>query len=233
MKKALIFLAGWLFVVGVGSLAEAMPLDFGIKTGMALSKVSFSGTIEGLGDVGDELNENIKIRSGWVGGVFATLHLSSSFSVQPEALYVQKGWVSEQKYQLFDVDANLIGVATMKDEYLASYCEIPLLGKWTAPAIGMVKSSLFAGPVMAFQLSHDGKMWIGGEEVTDVDLTGADELADKIKSADWGAVLGVEVAVGHILVDVRYDLGLMDILEGSGDVKTKSRSLIFMGGYRF
>ncbi len=215
--------------------AQAAPLQFGVKAGMVSSKVRYSGTVDGLGDIGANMNDLIDARTGWGAGVFATLGLGPMLSIQPELLFVRKGWKWEESFPEVDTFGQVVGLITTRQEYAVDYLQVPVVGRWTPPLAGPVRPSVYAGPALSFKIGSDGRWWINGQEVLSGNL-GVDELAQRITATEVGVVLGVEVEFRRFLVDARYDVGLTDILEtgaGTENVKTLSRSLILMGGYRF
>jgi len=226
--------------------ADAKPVEYGIKAGMDSTTVSYSGSYGYLGN-GDFFNQYIKSRTGMVGGVFVTFPLAGVFSIQPEMLYVQRGWV----FEIGDIpmtgadDPTIIGMASAKSEVRTSFLEVPILAKATLPLAGPVKPSLYAGPSMSIKLGADEKDYLNGQDITSLAVRRAQAVAGStskvflhnLKSFGLGLNLGAEVAIGHFLVDARYGVGLMDLYTSSGDVadtmKVTDRVMSLMAGYRF
>jgi hypothetical protein len=145
----------------------------------------------------------LKTKTGFTGGVFVSLDLGRTLSVQWEALYTMKGAV----YVAAD------NVTT--DKLYADYIEAPLLLKVRFP-LPVVQPFLFAGPTVGFKLQE--KLEMDGEEVP---------LTESIlKNNDFGAVFGAGLNLGpNFMADLRYSLGMQRVAsafqgEVPSDIKT-------------
>jgi hypothetical protein len=145
----------------------------------------------------------LKTKTGFTGGVFVSLDLGRTLSVQWEALYTMKGAV----YVAAD------NVTT--DKLYADYIEAPLLLKVRFP-LPVVQPFLFAGPTVGFKLQE--KLETDGEEVP---------LTESIlKNNDFGAVFGAGLNLGpNFMADLRYSLGMQRVAsafqgEVPSDIKT-------------
>ena len=145
----------------------------------------------------------LKTKTGFTGGVFVSLDLGRTLSVQWEALYTMKGAV----YVATD------NVTT--DKLYADYIEAPLLLKVRFP-LPVVQPFFFAGPTVGFKLQE--KLETDGEEVP---------LNESIlKNNDFGAVFGAGLNLGpNFMADLRYSLGMQRVAsafqgEVPSDIKT-------------
>jgi len=145
----------------------------------------------------------LKTKTGFTGGVFVSLDLGRTLSVQWEALYTMKGAV----YVAAD------NVTT--DKLYADYIEAPLLLKVRFP-LPVVQPFFFAGPTVGFKLQE--KLETDGEEVP---------LTESIlKNNDFGAVFGAGLNLGpNFMADLRYSLGMQRVAsafqgEVPSDIKT-------------
>lgn len=139
-----------------------------------------------------------------VGG-FAEIKISEKFSIQPELLYSTQGAEIDSDGET--VDFNL------------SYLNIPIMAKYyVAP-----KFSLELGPQIGFLTSAKG-------EAMGVSV----DIEDFFKSTDFGLNFGA----GYDFTDkfsasVRYNLGLSNIAEDSGDESVQNSVFSISLGYKF
>jgi hypothetical protein len=250
MKGAMILLAGFAILAATAGTAQAGLFGYGVKAGWVSARVAYSGDAGDLGgDFMDMMNDSVKSRSGLAGGLFLNLGLGPVLSVQPELLYVQKGFDLEiGDIVRVDEFGNPLGTMTAITEVKTSYLEMPVLAKASLPLAGPVRPSLYAGPSLSLKLGSEekGRILADGQEIWSSSAvrraqasvgTTSSVFADNMKSVDLGLCLGVEVEVSRFIVDARYGLGLSDILEyqGTGEdtIKIANRTLMVLGGYRF
>lgn len=138
MKKLLVLVA----LLGLGSLALAQGLSFGLKGGINLSSAT------------GDWAQGAESRSGMAGGGYITLGLLPSFAIQPEILYSQKG------YKLSGDTAGIPWVG----EYRLNYVEIPVLAKFSFGVL--VKPYILAGPYYATKISGSWKETVGDTTTT-------------------------------------------------------------------
>jgi hypothetical protein len=157
-------------------------------------------------------------------GGYLTFKIADIFAIQPEVFYTMKGSKLETTY---------LG-ETYKEKVKLSYLEIPVLAKIIIPTQSSVKPCLFAGPALAIKLSSKDWYEIAGE-------SHEDDISDYVKGTDFGLVMGGGLDFGlgaankgKITVDLRYTLGLTQIVNVEGltfDVKNGAFSLMI--GYTF
>jgi hypothetical protein len=109
-----------------------------------------------------------------------------------------------------------------------SYIEVPLLFRYGFQTAGMIKPFLTAGPEVGFQLSCDYEDTAGNEASCD-DEFGEDDSYDKF---DAGIVLGGGVSRDKLSLNIRYDLGLMNIAKTDGWT-SKHKVWMILLGYDF
>jgi Outer membrane protein beta-barrel domain len=198
------------FVLSVAAstaaLAQKTEAHFGVLAGAAFGKVS-----------GSDVTGDTKIRTGIAAGGFVNIGFSKNFSIEPEALFVQKGAKNTQ--------------SGVEIKVKISYVEIPVLLKvGFPPKSGTVAPHIYAGPYVGFKVGCHFSASQGS-----ISASGDCEdqpLDTKIKSTDFGATFGGGVDVGRAIIDVRYDLGFTKIGDPSEpDVKT--RTLYLLAGWTF
>jgi hypothetical protein len=198
-----------LAVFALAGSAAAQDMQFGVKGGLSLAK--FGGEDNDLGDVEPD------IRTGVAAGAFLSFPLGDRVSLQPEALFVQKG----AAYALEDIDA------TLKVDYV----EVPLFLKARLGGDG-IRPYLLAGPYVGFRVKAEGE----GE--VDDENTNVTDLEDETKSTDYGVTGGVGVEFGSdgaFLLEARYTRGLtsVDAREEEEANDIKNSAWLFLVGFRF
>lgn len=138
------------------SVATAQgPMDsisFGVHAGLSVSNIS---------------GNYFEAKSGFTGGVSATLRIAGNFYIQPEVNFQQQGANYAKEFMMGDV--------VYRDAQLKmSYLNVPLLLKYR---IGSTNLSIYAGPQVGFKLS--AKEYIDGgshnyesNNVGDTDFSG-------------------------------------------------------------
>jgi len=152
-------------------------MEIGVKGGLSVAE--FSG-----GD--NDFDEAEGSRKGLVAGAFLAFPLGGPLSLQPEALFAQKG----SAYDFSDLDT------TIKLDYV----EVPLLLK-ARFGVG-IRPYVFAGPYVGFRLSAKADSDAGDDGPDGLDLE------DETKGTDYGYVAGAGLEIGVVLVEARYARGL-------------------------
>jgi hypothetical protein len=134
--------------------------------------------------------------SGFNAGILVSIPLSSYFSLQPEIVYSAQG----TNYQIANADA----------AYHYNYLNIPILLKYQHP-IGLFAET---GVQISFPLS--AKNIVAGK---------SEDIMSKTYSPDyaWVSGLGYKVPKINLSIDIRYNLGLINIAhQDAGDVNIKN-----------
>jgi hypothetical protein len=156
---------------------------------------------------GDDVFHNSS-SEGAVGGVFARYRLSGSWSLQPEALFTMRG----AEFSVEDIQS----------EQQINYVEIPVLARFGWGHGASFRPSLFAGPSVAFLVKN--KIVDGAE----IDLKGQTGTRDVDAGAILGAELDYTLGAGEVMLDARYEMGL---ISWSEDLNIRNSTLSFMLGY--
>lgn len=170
----------------------------------------------------------ISSRTSFMGGGFLTVQLGGLFWFRPEVLFSQKGWKESDQG----------ATVTFKTDYV----EVPLLLGLTVPVQGSgIRPMIYAGPSVSFNMNCKLTGEQGG---TSVDVQCDDPLFEqalgetiKMKGVDFGILfgggLGFPVGPGELAVGVRYDLGLVKIVDVTGDPDVKNRVLSVTAEFGF
>ncbi|MFN7116369.1 MAG: porin family protein, partial [Saprospiraceae bacterium] len=149
----------------------------------------------------DEFEERSTI--GFTAGIFTELPLGDAFSIAPELLWVQKGGKTEF--------TNVLGAETERNTRY-NYIEVPILAKVKAGNTDGTGVGLFfyGGPFISYALNGNIRTEIGETE-TETDINFDD--TDNTRRVDWGAAFGLGVGIGPMMLDLRYDLGINNLLD--------------------
>jgi len=175
------------------------------------------------------------MKMGFQMGATAEIALSGRFGIQMEALYAQRGSKYSSNFELKD-DQNNSVIINAKENL--SYIEIPLLLKYNFRGREM-GGYLLAGPQLGFAMK--GK-WSGtftssksDTPINDVTLKFGSTRSDNYKKSSLGLAIGAgffyELEVGKIVADVRYVLGLSNIVANPTSVSGPSIVINQNGDY--
>lgn len=176
------------------------PMEFGILGGVNI--FTFGGSDA----------SGAKSRTSFFAGASLTVPLSSSFYVQPEALYSDEGASADL----------VVDTVTVHGAIKLAYLEVPvLLGVNLTPS-ARTGLRIFAGPAVGLKLSCSVAATIAG-------LTSSQSCpSDFAKSTDFGVTGGAGLTMHmtkfNVNVDARYTLGLAKVLTG-GDIKNQGFSI--------
>lgn len=189
----------------------AQSVDVGIKGGVTSTNVSISSSASEL--------EDTSARAGFVGGLYAGFGIGRYFSIQPEVLYSQKGF----KY------VGDVGELNAKLDYL----EVPVLFRVTYDVgeAGDVAPTAYVGASVGFEVSC--KLSNQLLNLSCPDLPG-EVLNVSRKKTDFSTVFGggldINLDLLVVVLDVRYNLGLTNLLGSAFETTAKNRAWYFMAG---
>ena len=192
--------------------ASAQATTFGVQGGINIANVSFTPE-----DSTDPFNPEFKSRTRAVFGGFVARDFNAKAGLQIDFLYSQKG----SKFDFTEADGTDVAFEAGID-----YIEIPVLIRANIPGSGSVKARVFGGPSFAFKVKDDITATVDGFEVPDAEVA-------EFKSTDFGLVIGGAVQFGQVFVDVRYNWGLVNILEDAFGDDLKTRTFGIMVGFQF
>ena len=220
MKKTFLLLA-ILFAFGAAGYAQVSVIP---KAGLTFSTI---GLPNNSGFVFEK--DDVMSLSGFVAGIGFDLPIAGDgfFSVQPELLYIQKGYKVEA--------AGDQGTLELTDSY--NYLEVPVLAKINFGS-ERVKLYVNAGPSFAYALngrftqnvslgplsfSDEGKNIF--KEEPDNSIGDDAYLSPKYYNrvdvgVQFGGGLGLKVGPGAVLLDARYGMGLTNFFKGNRDNST-------------
>lgn len=199
----------------------------GIKGGLSFANID--------GDIPDEFDT--ETRTGLAFGLFHHMQMTETFGFRPELMYVQKG---------YSMDAEFFGMS-VESEFKVDYIDIVLPAIMTINPQESLSPQVFAGPYAGFNISAEA-------ESTVMDQTETEDISDDVASLDFGLTFGagamIEFGTGNLTLDVRYNLGLANIvdddgleddfndefpngMEDNGDEEIFNRGFMLTVGYQF
>jgi hypothetical protein len=202
MKKIKLMLVLALFAMVTAVSAQ---VSLGVKGGINMSNL-----------YGDELdNENVKI--GFNVGLLADIDFSFNSAIQTGLFFTTKGY----KYDSGNLDytENLM------------YIQLPVHYAYKIDVTPGTRVVFHAGPYAAYGVGGSRKLDAGELGSLEVDKIFGDGML-QYKPFDVGLGLGVGAEFGPILVDLGWDMGLVNISNTSnGNVKNQNAYLSV--GYKF
>ncbi|WP_294210877.1 porin family protein [uncultured Chryseobacterium sp.] len=220
MKKVILGLA-----ITAGSLAFAQttsssssPVRFGIKAGMNVSSLSKDSSLE-----------DQKSKIGFNAGVFATIPVAESFSIQPELLYSQYG--SKAVYNNVINSNNSVKRSYTTD---LGYITVPVMFQYNFIPNFYVE----AGPEFGFNVTakqkFDQTTVIGGTTTT---TSGTEDInKDNLNTFNFGIGLGAGYYfTDNIGITARYVAGVTDVAKNRPSNSDAVRNNVFQVGlaYKF
>lgn len=178
MKKSFLSIALIIGLLTTFSIQQAQAqVDFGLRAGLNFTNINDSPS-----------NFDPDSRSGFmVGGYLNFTAPMIPFSIQPEAVYTQKGYES--------------GGATLEVDYL----EIPVLAKFNLIP-GPISPHIYLGPYAGFVLNSEAT---GGGISINIDNAQTDF------GGIIGAGADINAGVTKLNIGARYGFGLVDIIDGA------------------
>lgn len=190
--------------------AASAQTSLGVKGGVNMSNF-----------YGDELDDrNVKI--GFHIGLAADYEFMYNHAIQTGLYFTTKG----AKYD--GTFGDVTGEVTVNPMYL----QLPVHYAYKIDVSPGTRVVLHAGPYVAYGIGGKSKVKLssseGSAELGDVDVFGDDGF----KRFDAGLGLGVGAEFGPILVDLGWDMGLVDI-SGSSNGNVKNQNAYLSVGYTF
>ena len=208
-------------LVLVSILALVAALACGAAHAGPLVSIGFQGGLS-IAGVSDDNKSDLfepKTKLGPAGGLCANLALSGGFSLQPEVLFVSKGF-SYGKSEATDTAGNLLG--EFETLVAADFLEVPVLLRYEILPAGLIRPALLVGPGVGFKIR---------ERVVETGAIEHSESSDDFDATDFtlnaGVGLSAPLGRGRCAVDARYAHGLTDLARMRG----KSRAVVITAGY--
>jgi len=207
-----------LIVISSYSFADAKT-DYGLKGGISIMKIKSSDTEDS-----DSIVEPCF-------GVYLSVNYDNGFAIQPELLLTMKGGKT---------DYSPYYLAIEDDVY--TYMELPILAKYNVDVSDSIKFSIFAGPSAGILLGTHYKLtgydadYLAGQLGVTTEGS-AEDLGINTNSFEFSLQFGLgmiyKLMAGAINFDVRYCVGLTNVIKSTLNYDNKNNGLIIMVGYSF
>jgi Outer membrane protein beta-barrel domain len=168
-------------------------------------------------------------------GVPVEMRLSSLFALQMELNFIQKGQQSQS-------DQTIQNIRIVSDSKLVvNWLELPILAKVKFGSDVGIGGGLFFGPSIGYGLSGKSKgsfsTTTNGTSSVTVSNKSLEFKKDEHSQVDFALNFGGEVNYGGVFFDMRYQLGLTNMVTNSGttnglDLTVQTRGLAVSLGYR-
>jgi len=188
----------------------------GIKAGIINAWTRISGDLPGI---------QLKSINGLSGGLYLCLNFRSSrFGIQPEILYVTKGFDAREADQEQEISS----------KYKITYFELPVLLTLKLFSHRQIHPVLLLGPYFGLPGKVREIQTIAGQ-------TEERDLGDNLKQTDMGMIIGFDIRYKlktfFLILAVRYHWGMTSIsrdiqsvsydLDKNDSIKNRSLSLMF------
>ena len=240
-------------MVGSSDAFAQRYFEVGLKAGVAFSKLSGSnlentevfnnedlgGGFTGTGTISASLAD---MKTGFLGGGYATLHVNERFGVRLEALYTMKGGKGDDSgsIDVFDSASNYVGTFTIDgtNNLSLDYFEIPILAVASFPAGASSTFEIFAGPGIAFRTAAKSKteltLSLSGNSQTQ---SQSSDVSDSFKGTDFVGVLGAgmsfKVGAQALLLEARWTPGFTEIDDTGSGQDWKNNGFAISAGVGF
>ena len=189
-----------LVIAACAASLACLPQDAGAQRLTFVGGLTFS-KLRGIDEVKAEN------RSGTLFGVSLNVPVGSTWSLQPEALFISKGG----KFGSTDP-------ATGDQEVKLDYVEVPLLLRRNLVNSTVLVPHVYAGPTISFNINCSIRLR-GNTAVPSPD-SDCERNDFKPKTFDWGAAVGagVDLALGGfgVTAGARYGVGISSVVEDGG-----------------
>lgn len=202
MKKIFVLILAAMLIVSSSNIQAQTHISVGARAGLNIANLTFDP------DLASTVTKSS--RTGFKFGGALQVEFAPMFALQVEPMFATGG--SE------------ISGPGGKITFKASFIEVPILLKVNVPVAGSVTPYAFLGPNIAFIMSSKELAEITGFPSNEADIK--DQTSSINFSLDFGAGAGFKVApLTTILLDVRYSLGLANMLNDQGKQSTGYNSI--------
>lgn len=202
MKKLFVLLLVASLVIASSNMRAQTNISIGAKAGLNMANATFDPDLPG--------SVTKSSRTGFQFGGALAVGFAPMFALQVEPMFQSGG--SE------------ISGPGGKITFKTSFIEVPILFKVNIPVPGSVTPYAFVGPNIAFVMSSKQLAEITGFASNETDIK--DQTSSINFSLDIGAGAGFKVApLTTVTLDVRYSLGLANLLNDQGKQSTGYNSI--------
>lgn len=195
-------------LVGMVSFVGAQTPSLSVKGGLNMSNF-----------YGDDLSDK-SMRAGFHAGIGADFDFAPNMAIQSGLFFTSKG--AKYTADVLDTELNVN----------ANFIQLPLHFAYKIDVMPGTRVVLHAGPYLAYGVGGKAKVNIAGEDRLENDTFDSDF---GLKKFDSGLGLGVGAEFGMLLVDIGWDMGLVNLsrAEGRYGEKIKTQNAYITLGFKF
>lgn len=195
-------------LVGMVSFVGAQTPSLSVKGGLNMSNF-----------YGDDLSDK-SMRAGFHAGIGADFDFAPNMAIQSGLFFTSKG--AKYTADVLDTELNVN----------ANFIQLPLHFAYKIDVMPGTRVVLHAGPYLAYGVGGKAKVNIAGEDRLENDTFDSDF---GLKKFDSGLGLGVGAEFGVLLVDIGWDMGLVNLsrAEGRYGEKIKTQNAYITLGFKF
>lgn len=220
------------FCLLLSAMTTQAQMSLGLRAGVNLANYNFKFGSSLAGAEPDQPSSAALLTIG----VPFQMTFSEHFAMQAELNFTQKGF--RQK-----IDDTFQGTRIESDgKLVVNWLELPILAKARFGSDAGIGGGVFLGPSIGYGLSgkstSTATVTTNGKPTTNSNSTDLNFKDDDHSRFDFALNLGGEVNYGGIFLDVRYQLGLTNMISdksgtsGSGEFTARTRGLGITAGYR-
>ncbi len=227
MKKT--FQITFFLCLFMSAMTTQAQMTLGLRAGVNLATYNFNFGSNLPTGFKPEQPDNLALLSI---GVPFQMMFSERFGLQAELNFIQKGYGQKS-------DITIQNTRFVSDGKLTiNWLELPVLGKARFGSDVGIGGGLFFGPSVAYGLSGKIKSTstttTNGVSLVNVQNGDLNFKEDDHSRVDLALNIGGEVNYGGVFLDIRYQIGLTNMITNAGndDFSARTRGLGFSAGYR-
>lgn len=233
MKRILLFAA---FVVCLSSaMAQSKQGTFSVipKVGMTWAKLTdfdwAAKLTKGTQYYSSSLDK-ARLKAGVLAGAEVEYQITDAFSATLGGYYSLQGmYVPDYLVE------NPVGVTGVEDMHLdMHYLNIPVMLKYYVFKGFAVQTGVQAGVLLSNKMKNESTRFEKNEDdvMTAVSSQKVDEEWDNLRSFDFAIPVGISYEYEHVVLDVRYNIGLSKVFK-DGSFSSRNSVIDLSVGYKF
>lgn len=193
------------------SLVSAQYSSFSVKGGLNMSNF-----------YGDKISDK-SMKTGFNIGVGAEFEFSPNMAIQSGLFFTSKG--AKYTTDIANTEVNLN----------ANFLQLPIHFAYKMDVMPGTKVLIHAGPYVAYGVGGKVTGTFAGNEIFNFDTFDEDSNIKGLKSFDAGLGLGIGAEFGKILIDLGWDMGLVNLSKADGNLgeNIKTQNAYISLGYKF
>jgi hypothetical protein len=216
----------------LSALTTQAQMTLGLRAGVNLATYNFNFGSTFPASSQPNQPDNVALLSI---GVPFQMAFSEHFALQMELNFLQKGY--RQKSDVTFQNTRFVS----DGKIVVNWLELPILAKARFGSEEGIGGGVFFGPSIGYGLSgkftSTSTSTTNGVSTVTANSNDLNFKDDEHSRVDLGLNIGGEVNYGGVFLDIRYQIGLTNMVSssssgGSSDISARTRGLAFTAGYR-